>query len=96
MKQCHFKSEHSTAGVLCTTNEALEAIIDDSAEVMSAARAVTSHKSLVGKTTGMSGAPRWWKQARWEGQELCPAPLAHRCPSASLPGLFKAHLVGAK
>lgn len=56
MKRCHFKSEHSTAGVLCTANEALEAIIDDSAEVRSAARAATSHRGPVGKGTGMSGA----------------------------------------
>lgn len=49
MKMCHFKSEYITVGVFYTFNEILEAIIDDYAEVVSAARAVSLHKCLVGK-----------------------------------------------
>lgn len=49
MKRCHFKSEHSTAGVLCTANEALGAIIDDSAQVLSAARAALHTEAQWGK-----------------------------------------------
>lgn len=104
MKRCHFKSEHSTAGALCTANEALEAIIDDSAEVMSAARAVTSHKGLVGKAIGMLeplGAGNCSVAEAGEVGTLGTLPCSPTSPDTGAPlpplsGLFKVNLVGAK
>lgn len=49
MKPCHFKSEYTTVGAFCTSNEILEAITDDYAEGLSTARDVSLHKRLVRK-----------------------------------------------
>lgn len=103
MKRCHFKSEHSTASVLCTTNEALEAIIDDSAEVMSVARAVTSHKGLVGKAIGVSGAPLSRELLGGGGRRggnagrsaLLPCQPRHGCPSGSSARALQSKLGGS-
>ena len=54
MKLCHFKSEYTAVGVFYTFNEILEAIIDDYGEIMSAARAVSLRKRLVGKPVLMA------------------------------------------
>jgi len=49
MKPCHSKSEYTAVGVFSAFNEILEAIIDDYADITSAARTVSLHKCLVGK-----------------------------------------------
>lgn len=81
MKPCRFKSESTAVGVFYTFNEILEAIIDDYAEVMSAARAVSLHKTPSGETNinGLSSSVPWsyvwlWRQDKQECQVLCPAP----------------------
>lgn len=77
MKRCHAQSERSTVGVPGATEEALAAIIADSAQAVSAASAGTSHCPS-GDSPRNTGSRSLVEAGEAEGRALCPAPRQPR------------------